>query len=81
MQQEPKHGPRFWLGNALYGKRDYKGSLAAFREFLAAAPQNPRAPEALLAASKAYSADGWLARDPEQAPARAYRRRGSSRPL
>ncbi|MEF3081650.1 hypothetical protein V3391_05415 [Luteimonas sp. SMYT11W] len=25
------------------------------------------APEALLAASKAYSADGWLARDPEQA--------------
>ena len=40
---------RFWLGNALYGKRDYKGSLAAFREFLAAAPQNPRAPEALLA--------------------------------
>ncbi|MEF7617466.1 tol-pal system protein YbgF [Aquincola sp. MAHUQ-54] len=40
---------RFWLGNALYGKRDYKESIATFRSFLAAAPQNPRAPEALLA--------------------------------
>lgn len=40
---------RFWLGNALYGKRDYKASVDTFRAFLAAAPQNPRAPEALLA--------------------------------
>jgi len=40
---------RFWLGNALYGKRDYKEAIAAFRAFVAAAPENPRAPEALLA--------------------------------
>lgn len=40
---------RFWLGNALYGKRDYKEAIAAFRGFLAAAPTHPRAPEALLA--------------------------------
>jgi tol-pal system protein YbgF len=40
---------RFWLGNALYGKRDYKEAIAAFRAFVAAAPESPRAPEALLA--------------------------------
>ena len=40
---------RFWLGNALYGKRDYKEAIAAFRGFVTAAPAHPRAPEALLA--------------------------------
>jgi tol-pal system protein YbgF len=40
---------RFWLGNALYGKRDYKEAINAFRSFLAAAPNHARAPEALLA--------------------------------
>jgi len=40
---------RFWLGNALYGKRDYKGAIEAFRAFVSGAPDHPRAPEALLA--------------------------------
>ena len=40
---------RFWLGNALYGKRDYKEAVATFRAFATAAPSHPRAPEALLA--------------------------------
>lgn len=40
---------RFWLGNAQYGKRDYKEAITAFRSFVAAAPEHPRAPEALLA--------------------------------
>jgi len=40
---------RFWLGNAQYGRRDYKEAIVAFRAFVAAAPDNPRAPEALLA--------------------------------
>ena len=40
---------RFWMGNALYGKRDYKEAILAFRAFVAAAPDHPRAPEALLA--------------------------------
>ena len=40
---------RFWLGNALYGKRDYKGAIDAFRGFVAASPAHARAPEALLA--------------------------------
>jgi tol-pal system protein YbgF len=40
---------RFWLGNALYGKRDYKNAIASFRAFVAGAADHPRAPEALLA--------------------------------
>jgi tol-pal system protein YbgF len=40
---------RFWLGNALYGKRDYKEAVATFRTMIAAAPDHPRTPEALLA--------------------------------
>jgi tol-pal system protein YbgF len=42
---------RFWLGNALYGKRDYKEAINTFRGFVSAAPDHPRAPEALLAAA------------------------------
>ncbi|MEO5734017.1 MAG: tol-pal system protein YbgF [Rubrivivax sp.] len=40
---------RFWLGNAQYGKRDYKDAVASFRGFVTSAPDHPRAPEALLA--------------------------------
>ena len=40
---------RFWAANALYGKRDYKEAVVAFRAFVAASPRHPRAPEALLA--------------------------------
>jgi len=40
---------RFWLGNAQYGKRDYKDAVASFRAFVTAAPDHLRAPEALLA--------------------------------
>lgn len=40
---------RFWLGNAQYGQRAYKEAITSFREFLRAAPQHPRAAEAMLA--------------------------------
>lgn len=40
---------RYWLGNAQYGMRAYKEALATFRQFLAAAPEHLRAPEAQLA--------------------------------
>ena len=40
---------RFWLGNALYGKRDYKEAISTFRALVNAAPEHPRAAEALLA--------------------------------
>ena len=40
---------RFWLGNAQYGQRDYKDAVLSFRAFVSAAPEHPRAPEALLA--------------------------------
>ena len=40
---------RFWLGNALYGKRDYKAAIAVFRALVNEASDHPKAPEALLA--------------------------------
>ena len=39
---------QFWLGNALYGKRDYRDAIKAFT-VTASAAGHPRAPEALLA--------------------------------
>lgn len=39
----------FWLGNAQYGKRDYKESISTFRSLLGSAPDHARAPEAMLA--------------------------------
>lgn len=40
---------RFWLGNAQYGKRDYKDAIATFKTFIAGNADHPRAGEALLA--------------------------------
>jgi tol-pal system protein YbgF len=38
----------FWLGNAQYATRDYRGALANFRALLAQAPDHARAPESVL---------------------------------
>jgi len=38
----------FWLGNAQYGKRDYKDAITSFRSLVNAFPRSVRAPEALL---------------------------------
>ncbi|HWP12745.1 MAG TPA: tol-pal system protein YbgF [Ramlibacter sp.] len=38
----------FWLGNAQYANRDYKGAIGNFRALLAQAPDHPRAAEAVL---------------------------------
>ncbi len=46
---------RFWLGNAQYGRRDYKEAINIFRGFVAAAPDHPRAPEALLNVANSQS--------------------------
>lgn len=40
---------RFWLGNALYGQKNYKEAISVFRAMVTAAPNHPRTPEALLA--------------------------------
>jgi tol-pal system protein YbgF len=40
---------RYWHANALYGRRDYKPAIDAFRAFVGAAPEHPNAPDALLA--------------------------------
>jgi tol-pal system protein YbgF len=41
----------FWLGNASYAVKDYKASLAQFRQMLTLSPTHGRAPEAMLAVS------------------------------
>lgn len=38
----------FWLGNAYYGKRDYKDAISTFRTLVNTSPDGARAPEALL---------------------------------
>ncbi|WKB52538.1 tol-pal system protein YbgF [Eleftheria terrae] len=38
----------YWMGNAHYGKRDYRDAMAAFRGLVTTSPQHMRAPEALL---------------------------------
>jgi tol-pal system protein YbgF len=40
---------RYWMGNAQFGAKDYKGAIVTFRSFVTSAPDHPRAPEALLA--------------------------------
>ena len=39
---------QFWMGNAQYGRKDFKEAVALFRAFLSGAPSHPRAPEAML---------------------------------
>ena len=65
---------RFWLGNAQYGRRDYKEAINIFRSFVAAAPDHPRAPEALLnvANSQAEMKDPKAARKTIEDLIKAY---------
>lgn len=65
---------RFWLGNALYGKRDYKGAITVFRSFVNTSPTHPRAPEALLALanSQAETKDPKAARRTIEELVKAY---------
>ena len=55
---------QFWLGNAQYGNRQYKEAIGSFRALVAASPDNPKAPEALLAIAncQAELKDGKAAR-------------------
>jgi tol-pal system protein YbgF len=52
LRKFPQSGYRpsglFWLGNAQYANRDYRGAIANFRALLQQAPDHPRAPEAVL---------------------------------
>jgi tol-pal system protein YbgF len=52
LRKYPNSGYRpsalFWVGNAQYANRDYKGAIANFRALLQQAPDHPRAPEAVL---------------------------------
>jgi tol-pal system protein YbgF len=46
---------RFWLGNALYAKRDLPGAMYVLRQFMNDAPDHPKVPEALLAVANCQS--------------------------
>lgn len=52
LRRYPQSGYRpsvlFWLGNAQYANRDYRGAIANFRALLQQAPDHARAPEAVL---------------------------------
>ena len=52
LKRYPNSGYRptalFWIGNAQYANRDYRGAIANFRSLLQQAPDHPRAPEAVL---------------------------------
>lgn len=65
---------RFWLGNALYGKRDYREAINVFRAFVNNAADHPRAPEALLALanSQAEMKDAKAARKTIEDLIKAY---------
>ena len=53
LQRYPASGyaesARFWLGNALYGQKNYKEAINVFRGLITASPTHPRTPEAMLA--------------------------------
>ena len=53
VQRHPSSGyvdsARFWLGNALYGQKNYKEAVAVFKTLVSSSPMHPRTPEALLA--------------------------------
>lgn len=77
---------RFWLGNALYGKRDYREAIATFRALVTASPEHVRAPEALLSVANCQvemkdvkaarrTLDELLKRYPESEAATAARER------
>jgi tol-pal system protein YbgF len=65
---------RFWLGNAQYGKRDYKDAIATFKAFIAGNPDHPRAAEAMLALGNCQIElkDNTAARRSFEELARAY---------
>ncbi len=65
---------RYWHAGALYGKRDYKNAIDAYRAFVAAAPEHPNAPDALLAVanSQAETKDPRAARRTIEELMKAY---------
>lgn len=77
---------QFWLGNAQYGKREYREAIATFRALVATSPESPRVPEALLAiancqvelkdlAGARKTLDGLVKSHPKSEAAQAARER------
>jgi tol-pal system protein YbgF len=90
LKRYPKSGyaesAQFWLGNAQYGKREYREAIGTFRALIAAAPESPRVPEALLSiancqvelkdvAGARKTLDGLVKSHPKSEAAQAARER------
>jgi tol-pal system protein YbgF len=48
-QSQNRPAAQYWLGNALYADRDYRGSTQAWQSVVRLYPQSPHAPDALFA--------------------------------
>src|SRR3989454_434998 len=53
---------QYWIGMAYSGQRDYKSAIAAQRKLLAAWPDSPKAPDAMLSIASAQETMGDLGR-------------------
>src|SRR5439155_855027 len=49
---------QYWIGMAYSGQRDYKSAIAAQRKLLAAWPDSPKAPDAMLSIASAQETMG-----------------------
>jgi tol-pal system protein YbgF len=46
---------QYWLGNALYAERDYRGAIAAQQVVVSRYADNPKAPDAMLNIASCYT--------------------------
>jgi tol-pal system protein YbgF len=44
---------RYWIGNAQYAQRDFRGAIATQRQMIAAHPDSPKVPDAMLSIATA----------------------------
>ena len=60
IEQNPKHdlvaNARYWIGETLYGERNYEAAIVAFQDVITNHPQQPKVPSAMLKQAKAFKA-------------------------
>ena len=60
IEQNPKHdlvaNARYWIGETLYGEKNYEAAIVAFQDVITNHPQQPKVPSAMLKQAKAFNA-------------------------
>ncbi len=46
---------QYWLGNSLFGAKDFRGAISAHRALIAQSPENNRIPEAMLSIGNSFA--------------------------